>query len=477
MPPTRTGVGSAPRVPLLVRAVILGLHWHGGITFNTISTKLGVAERTASNIIRKAKVTSEINLSLGARHNYAQVLTGGKTRAMDSEDFEDVLACLESEYGGGMPPKIAEGSEASIALHDLSQKDETYWQMPFEDIAKELGISAARSTLEHVFHDHHDIFRRKATHKPFLSAGHMEARLAFAHMALHVAMHHIVFTDEMWVEFNSIRRAFNVSRKRGVDPNEWAIHDKEATTIRVMFWGATCMGHRGPYHIWEQETEEDQDRHRAIIQTENTIRQKQQQVNQTQASVPGTWQHKVLEGINADIIRQNAIEGRVGNRKRRQRGPHQEFKEEQFIYRSKGGINWVPYRENVLEPLLYPWIDQLQTATGMPITYLVKDNALSHQTVQRVDKGLRTKKGIITFNWPSKSPDLNQIEPIWSDEKDEIATYQFTGASQETVRDAKATLIKVWEELPQVQIDRRCATFHEKLQRCILHGGNNNYDG
>ena len=33
-----------------------------------------------------------------------------------------------------------------IALYDLSQQDEKHWQMPFENIAKELGIQAARST-------------------------------------------------------------------------------------------------------------------------------------------------------------------------------------------------------------------------------------------------------------------------------------------------------------------------------------------
>lgn len=99
-----------------------------------------------------------------------------------------------------MPVKISEGSTQSIALRDLSQKDETHWQMPFEDIAKELdtGLHIAQSALEPIFQDHHDIFRRKATHKPYLSAKHMEARLAFAHMALNIAIHQIVFTDEMW---------------------------------------------------------------------------------------------------------------------------------------------------------------------------------------------------------------------------------------------------------------------------------------
>lgn len=57
LPPPQAGVGSAPRVPLLLRAVILGLHWHGGMSFNSISAKLGhVSERTASRIVFKAKV-------------------------------------------------------------------------------------------------------------------------------------------------------------------------------------------------------------------------------------------------------------------------------------------------------------------------------------------------------------------------------------------------------------------------------------
>jgi hypothetical protein len=113
----------------------------------------------------------------------------------------------------------------------------------------------------------------------------------------------------------------------------------------------------------------------------------------------------------------------------------------------------------------------------MPVMYLVEENVSSHKGAERVDRTKRATQGIITFDWPSKSPDFNQIEPIWSDEKDEIATYQFPSASQETVIQAKETLIGVWKELPPDLIDRRCATFQEKLQRCIFHGGNNNYNG
>ncbi|KAG0131562.1 hypothetical protein HOY82DRAFT_646266, partial [Tuber indicum] len=224
------GPGSATHVPILKRAVVLALNWHAGLSFKVIAEKVKVNEGTVRRIVKRAK-----------------------ERAADKNDFDDVLGCLTDVHGGGREARFPEGGRESMALAELSQKDEEHWQMPFLDIAKELNIFAARSTLEKVFHDHHNLFRRKATHKPFLTYDHIEARLAFAHMALRIAIEHIIFTDEMWVEFNSTRRRTNVTRKRGADPNEWALHDKQDDrTIRVMFWGAICLGHKGPCHVWEK---------------------------------------------------------------------------------------------------------------------------------------------------------------------------------------------------------------------------------
>jgi transposase len=86
----------------------------------------------------------------------------------------------------------------------------------------------------------------------------------------------------------------------------------------------------------------------------------------------------------------------------------------------------------------------------MPVTYLVEDNAPAHQTAQAVDDVERKERGIITLNWPSKSPDLNSIENVWDYEKDEISTYQFTGASKATVAEAKAMLEQVWINLSRL---------------------------
>lgn len=165
-------------------------------------------------------------------------------RAADPTHFDDVLACLKDIHGGGRLQRLPEGSADSEPPRAQSQVDEKHWQMPFPDIAKELGIIATRSTIETVFHLQHNIFRRRQVHKPFLSLDYIEARLAFAHMALHIAIHTIVFTDEMWVEFNSPRgKHGNVSRVVGEDPYKWAIHEwNDESTIHIMFWGAICLG-------------------------------------------------------------------------------------------------------------------------------------------------------------------------------------------------------------------------------------------
>ena len=126
---------------------------------------------------------------------------------------------------------------------------------------------------------------------------------------------------------------------------------------------------------------------------------------------------------------------------------------------------------------LFPFIDVLQRMTGIPVTYLVEDNASAHQTAHSIDQVERHLRGIITLDWPSRSPDLNCIERVWSYEKDEISIYQFTGANQTTVNQAKATLEKVWLELSQDYIDSRSCSFHEKLELVILYKGGNSFNG
>lgn len=116
-------------------------------------------------------------------------------------------------------------------------------------------------------------------------------------------------------------------------------------------------------------------------------------------------------------------EGPTGHGKRRhKRGEQVErFKEQLLTWGSKGEVNLVSYRENVLQPLLYLFIDTLQQESGQPLIYPVEDNAPSHATAQAVDADILHENVIITFDWPPKPPDINKSEPIRNYEKDDIS--------------------------------------------------------
>ena len=307
---------------------------------------------------------------------------------------------MDSQHGGGNPKRFPEGSEESQALRDLSQKDEKHWLKTFPEIACELGIIAARSKLERVFHKQHNIFRRKAAHKPSLTPSHVEARLAFAHTALQIAVNTIVFTDEMWVEFGKPRRQRNVSRYRGVYRHQYAIHDKdrEKQPIRIMFWDAIRFGSKEPCHVWEQDTLEDQGQFQHIVNQENQTNRERQEVNCQQATIPGTWQHQARAEFNDNIQRTNEEEGRTGRNKRKKRKAEQLFKEKELVFTSKGGINWVSYRERVLRPKLYPWMEAQKEMMHVPHLYLVEDNVPCHQTARQIDNTEHQSRGIITLD-------------------------------------------------------------------------------
>jgi len=133
-----------PRIPLAKRAVILGFNWHAGMHFRDIASKLVVDhdQSGASKMIQRAK-----------------------ERAADPTDFDDVLACLEDKHAGSRDQRIPEELADSEALRACSQQDELHRQMPFPDIAKELGIFTGCPNIESVSHLQYHIFRVRQIHK------------------------------------------------------------------------------------------------------------------------------------------------------------------------------------------------------------------------------------------------------------------------------------------------------------------------
>ena len=108
----------------------------------------------------------------------------------------------------GAPRVIPPGSTVSKALAETAIMDEEHQDMTFSEVAQELGISAARSTLEKVMHEEHKIHRCTPRIKPRLTQLDHQKRLNFAQWALHKLDEGVifVFTDETWHNLGEGRR-------------------------------------------------------------------------------------------------------------------------------------------------------------------------------------------------------------------------------------------------------------------------------
>ncbi|RPA96548.1 hypothetical protein L873DRAFT_1216818 [Choiromyces venosus 120613-1] len=116
----------AAEIPLEMHCAILTLHLFTDKTWTEISECLHVHPDSAHHLCKRAK-------------EYAS----------DPNDFRDLFAVLQSFDHLGPPEVILEDSEKSLALKSASQDNGLRgYQKPFPQIAKELGIQAACSTIE-----------------------------------------------------------------------------------------------------------------------------------------------------------------------------------------------------------------------------------------------------------------------------------------------------------------------------------------
>ena len=144
----------------------------------------------------------------------------------------------EHENGSLKRKRFPADSPEAKSLLDLSMSDLDHRDMPWIDVAKEAGVMAARSTIEKLFHEH-NVFRYVARLKPMLTERMRDDRVELARLGLTIDVRRIVFTDEMWIEFNSTRRKTHQTRYKGENPFEVAKAKKsDAATIRLMFWSA-----------------------------------------------------------------------------------------------------------------------------------------------------------------------------------------------------------------------------------------------
>jgi hypothetical protein len=438
-----------PEIPLVKRAAVLTFWWFGNGDFKRPSPQHNVEHRSWLEISNALQVSNEAARALVQRTiERAREKVAEKEKllvdAVDVDElaFDDVLNELHDAPRSGRPESMPKGGAESEALGKLALLDKKHWDMTFVELAKELYIHHARSTIERVMHQHHNIYRRKSRVKPPTNPFSEADRIRLAEEGLEIPEDAIVYSDEMWVEFNKLRRKGNQSRKRGSDPYLQADQrDKDEGTIRIMVWAAIAKGFRSQLYIYDPDDILSPEEQRLVIDEANKILKDRTARRAAAALEEGTEEYDILEAANESVRVANEEEGRTGRHKRRRKNPKTLFKERPVPEQlTKDGINWSRYREKVCEGVLYPFCQQVKAATGHDTIYLIEDNAPAHQTVERVDRDRRTELGIKTLDWPANSPDINKIEALWDPVKDEISTFQLIGASKESVEEAKVHL-------------------------------------
>ena len=199
----------------------------------------------------------------------------------------------------------------------------------------------------------------------------------------------VVFTDEATArvgEQYGMKRAW-------AQPDKIYHEDVKRAKIRptctLQFYGAFTYDSKGPCHIYSKETKAQKQAAKKALEKENKENEAQR---------------KKLVPISRAVLRE-IREPEANSRK-------WPFTKKHLIVRgnrSRGGVDRYRHREEVLKPLIKPWLKELKTLGRKPI--LLEDRAPAHAS-KIATEFLEVSK-IEKILWVSNSPDLNAAEHAW----------------------------------------------------------------
>ena len=127
----------------------------------------------------------------------------------------------------------------------------------------------------------------------------------------------------------------------------------------------------------------------------------------------------------------------------------------------EGNLNAVGYRDTILDPHVVPQ----DRAVGANFL-LVDDNARPHRG-DVVDQYL-VQQGINRMDWPSKSPDLNPIEHVWSFMKHNLSQRLLP---HHTIADLRRMVQEEWNGLTMQFINRLIRSMNTRARQVVRYRG------
>jgi hypothetical protein len=132
----------------------------------------------------------------------------------------------------------------------------------------------------------------------------------------------------------------------------------------------------------------------------------------------------------------------------------------------QGTLNAVKYRDDILEPIVLPFLPQRNLDHAFQ-----HDNAKCH--VARVCQGFLNQNHIRILHWPAISPDLSPIERLW----DELGRRgRHCQNPPETLQELRDALVHEWNNIPLAFIQLLIGFMGRRCEAVVAsRGGHTRY--
>lgn len=389
-----------------------------GVNYPGIEKQTGVNARTAGKIVHWA-------LERAGKHATLKTLLK--------------KANVDSKPKSGRPEAVSERDKRYFIR--TAERPENR-RSTLVELVETAGLNISHETARKYL-DQAGLHWRKPWRKPILTKIQKRRRLAWCRAHKNTDWSKWIFTDETSIIPGQARGRDGVWRRVGEEyqGDKGTVNRKKKDKGSVMFWGAICLGIPGPSHVWVPETAKEKNDATALLKLDNDIRE--------------------VRAVQAALLAPPPPKKRGPKLKR--------LTEEKKRKSGLRGIDWYRYQKNILKPCLYPFYHQVKAQRGQVV--LMEDGAGPHSHHLLTEE--RDLAGVVQEEWPSSSPDLNPIEIVWNQIKDNIDAHRPKATK---VKDFRSLLLQEWESFSQEKIDILINSMPTRIEACIKDKGGNNFN-
>ena len=359
-------------------------------------------------------------------------------------------------------------------------------EKPAKEHIEELMLHCSESLFTKIMYKHRSHYT-PGEEKPELSAGCPQIRVDLAELLLSMDLKTIAFIDEanMRSEYGKIHVWHTPEERFHPDV-------KQSTTkqdySKGEFMGALKWGEPpGPYRLFSTETLEEKKEAEILLKKYQSEQEPQlrAEFDAREAEKDVCNYPPVIPFLPLQSRANQAHSQRLrGNRSRRgAKASFEVYKKKHRITRgdrAKGGIDWFRFTDKYVQPLLKPWIEELQakedqrrgTRTYKGVIWLAADNAGAHKS--KYTASVLRLLNITRLIWPLQSPDLNPIEHAWDYIRQQIRKREHRPITEEEI-------FKAWEEewlaIPQERINFWVENLEDMLRKVVANRGDNCFYG